>query len=151
MKHQKAGRNRRIRLSCSYSLLLPGLPHISRCEYASLHVGAASWKICSFGEIVHHGMQARRRRCVLKSCITEGVKIPLLWQTLTFAVRFICILATLHQQIPRETLCLEEPERTRRLVAYQAILHQTTGAHQNTAFAMGDWYRAMLVDHMMSC
>ena len=29
----------------------------------------------------------------------------------TFAVRLTCILATLHQQIPNETLCLEEPER----------------------------------------
>ena len=63
-------------------------------------------------------MQAPRRPCVLMSQ-TEGVKRnPFVWQTLTFAERFACILATLHQQIPQETLCLQDPERVPKHVAY---------------------------------
>ena len=39
-------------------------------------------------------------------------------KTPRLAVHSICILATVHQQIPKEPLCSEEPERVRRHVAH---------------------------------
>ena len=52
--------------------------------------------------------------------------MPLMWQTLTFAALFTCSLVTTHQQIPKQTLCLEEPARVRRLRAF------AIGAHRNS-------------------
>ena len=45
-----------------------------------------------------------------------------MWQTLTFAVHFAFILATIHQKIPKDMLCLEEPERVRRHAAILYVL-----------------------------
>ena len=80
--------------------------------------------------------------------------MTLMLQTPTFPACFACILATLHQQIPKETLCLEEPERVCRHVICQGFLHQhlcallyvlgdfATGTHRNADSAMGFRFRS---------
>ena len=80
--------------------------------------------------------------------------MPLMSQMLTIAVRFASTLATLHQQVPKEMLCLEKPERVRRHVADYGILPQhlrailyvlgdfATGARRNIDFAVGSCYRS---------
>ena len=81
---------------------------------------SGSWvRICIFpcrsciGENIHHWSsytppdENPQGDALLKSR-TEGVRMPLMWQTPMSAVRFICMLASLHQQIPEKTLCFEE-------------------------------------------
>ena len=71
-----------------------------------------------FGEIAHHRMQLPKEMLCLKSR-AEGVRMLLVWQTPTLPVHFTCILATVHQQIPKKPLCFEEPERVHRHVAHK--------------------------------
>ena len=100
----------------------------------------------SFGEIAHHRMQLPEETLCLKSR-AEGVRMPLVWQTPTLPVHFTCILATVHQQIPKEPLCFEEPERVHRHVAHKGGCIRSPGEipsivgilqqERNTDFAMG--------------
>ena len=90
------------------------------------------------------------RHCVLKSR-TEGVKLPLMWQTLSLQ-RFARILATLYTSanLPKKHCVWNNQKKRGRHVAYYGALHQhlrailfvlgATGARRNTDFAMGFRY-----------
>ena len=73
-------------------------------------------------EVIKHLTQIPRDLLWFEE-LDRRCEIAASWQTPTFAVRFTCMLATLQRQISKETLCLEEPERICRHVAYEGILH----------------------------
>ena len=103
-----------VRLSLE-TIQAPGLSHISRGEYASPQVDAASGKEYIIGENIHHGMQIHKETLCLKSR-TGGVPAYV-------ADANVCSTFRMHfghptSANPKETLCLVEPKRVRRHVAY---------------------------------